>query len=219
MALSQLTNYLEDDWNDNALTSRTGSTEGYFLHPSDSLTGAGDYEAGDALKGVYRPDWNVTVGTIDTSNGYVDFQNTSGDSFISTPSEFLVGSWEFDWRKSATFSSGNTSVNFFFMAQNNDSVASSYTYKLYFGQSNRNAAIDKYDASNNRTELIGWIQARDENYHDARVTRDSNGNFEAFEDGVSQGTANDTTFKSVSYITLAGGGGDVDMHMDNLVVN
>lgn len=72
MVLSEINNYIEDNWNDNALSNRTNSETGYFLHPSDSLIN--DFEAGDVLKGMYRPDWTATAGSPTVSSGSVEFK-------------------------------------------------------------------------------------------------------------------------------------------------
>lgn len=220
MALSEITNYLEDDWGDNSLTGRSNSDEGYFLHPSDNLIS--DYEAGDALKGVYRPEWEILQSSsVYTGNSNLQLSGT--DNAVATPSNLDTGSWSFDFSKTSNTEANNYySVSFFATTRTLFDV--SYTRDGYaiFGNLNNEIStqIRKSD-SGSVTDLLNTSHADDTATHTMEVTRSVFGEFELLYDGVSQGTTTDTTFTDTKYIIFSyddKNGSGLTVIYDNLVV-
>ena len=101
----ELTNYIEDDWNDNSLTNRSAKEKGLYYSYSEGGTG-------DLLKGVYRPKWKVMRGSPTVTSGELVIQ--SGDyPYIQTQSKITTGSWSYDWRD-LNQSAENLYTDFFF---------------------------------------------------------------------------------------------------------
>ena len=198
-----LTNYLEDDWDDNSLTGRTDPQKDVFYQYSTGGTG-------DLLKGVYRPRWETESGSPSASSGYVAATN----GVVKTPSEVTVG--EFTVEHRLTQSIGDDfSDAFDFIAQN------SGTYYRYYkadntGSPTPSARLD-VSVGGSSTTLISWSWAHDTVFHTESVTRDSYGNFEAFEDGQSEGTVTDTQITESDMIILRMNH-DFETQYDNLVV-
>lgn len=180
MVLEEIDTYIEDDWDDNALTNRTNSREGYFLHPSDDLL-SGDFEAGDALKGVYRPDWRQVEGSATVSGGLLRVPADT-TAIISSPSEFNTGTFETTFSLGSAGSAGTLGLRF--VATNNNN-----TLEVAINYAGPNYTLRKQDGGT-FTELTSSAKAPDSGT--AKVTRDSYGNFELFLDGVSEGVATDT---------------------------
>ena len=169
--------YVGDDWEDNKLTSR-----------DKAATVATTF---DRIFAHFRPEW-TTGGTVSASNGYVAI--TSSHGYLNTPSSFTEGTWELDY-KLAT----GARIGFFFMAQNNfDSINKAYNSYFVFAHSKYELCY--YDGSTLNSLISVDTDTRDGNWHTIKVTRDSNGNFELFLDGVSQGTATDTSITTSEII-------------------
>lgn len=197
MALSEITNYLEDDWDDNNLTGRASTTEGYFLHPSDGLIS--DMEAGDALKGVYRPEWTTQSGSPSATNQELQLADGSTTvQAVSIPSVFTVGRWQWDHDYNSNPSSGGTRL--YFIAQNsgadpNDAYAIEVLHDT-------NLDLIK-DSGGSESTLINGSRTDNTSSQNYDVARDSYGGFELFNDGdVSQGTATDTTHTESLYLVI-----------------
>lgn len=219
MGLSKIANYLEDDWGDSSLSSRSNSDEGYFLHPSDGLTGSGDYEPGDALKGVYRPEWAVTGGSYSTSNGAL-VSGGNLDDVVGTPSDMNVGSWKLDFTMGANTS--NTDVHTFaFMDRDvTDHGANDGTPDNgYIIQTRTEGNYElRVRSGGFSTDLIRSSWGVDTVTHTEEVNRDSYADLELFLDGASQGTATDTTYSSARHLGIYSRYGN-GWTYDNLVVS
>lgn len=215
MALSEITNYIEDDWDDNNLTGRTGSEEGYYLHPSDNLIS--DVEAGSTLKGVYRPDWTVGQGSLSASSG--DIVLSPGD-VLKTPSKLTVGSWSYDY----TLLNVSSTLYHRFSFMGTGSVDSNQLivngYSIYIdNQSTGGFQLIRLDSTGDFNTIIDHSPSKDTNTHSAEVTRDSFGGFEFYRDGVSVGTASDTTYSEARIIAFGNdSNGSENYRADNLVV-
>lgn len=209
MGLQERSNYLEDDWNDNALTARTSPEEGYFLHPSDGLTGTGDYEPGDALKGVYRPDWEIESGSPSASNGELVLPpGDTTNQTIAQPAEFTSASMEDDVYHT-DHSGGRMDL----------------TPRLRNGDSEYTFSVDAYDdvyvysydgsggtriiESTNNMTYSAWVKWR--------LTLDSYANWEAFKDGTSLGTTTDDG-QLPPEKTAIRNAADVECKVDNMVI-
>lgn len=215
----EIANYLEDDWNDNALNNRSNASKGYYYNYHTGGTG-------DLLKGVYRPEWDYykSAGRLTVTNGeiQVDYDGSGSVDIIETPSQFYVGSWQFDWQLDP-LGGDNNQINHFSIHngdRSSDFPPNSYEGHIAEGGTYKLQKVSGGTQSNLITP--GWTN--DTNVHTWKHTRDSYGNFELFFDGTSQGTATDTehtkpggggTFR----LYFADSGGSGTAHIDNLVVN
>lgn len=219
MALSELENYIEDDWGDNALTSRTASDEGYFLHPSDNLLASGDVEAGDVLKGVYRPDWDSVSGNPSASSGILQLPIASStDQIVQTKSRLVIGEWNVSFQYQSSVSNNTIDITLF--GQTIDySIGGSRPANSYFAQfrANGDHRLSRIREDGSVTDIISSNWAKDTTYHDLKVTRTAYGRFESFIDGASQGTSTDTEYVSGKYFVL-GNHSDSECHFDKLVI-
>lgn len=217
MTLSEITNYLEDDWDDNKLTSRDSPAEGYFLHPSDGLL-SGDMEAGDALKGVYRPEWTQGQGassrTSATSSTLQITGSATGDTAgVKTPALATVGSWSFDYQYvTAPDTRDVTYMRFIVQTRANDE----YQIGEFLGGSDE-WRLTKLD-SGGATVLASTSSQQDQDPHSAEATRTSYGGFEAFRDGSSVGTATDTFLPNTPDKLIFENRNEGTIQFDNLVV-
>ena len=180
-----------DDWNDNKMTSRD----------SASVTPT-------ALSKIFqnfRPEWSGTDFSVSGGEIYT----TKNPGYTSTPSIIAVGTWGFKAKLGDTDNSYDWRIVFISSATGDS--GDGYVFYKYGGGSFRLARLD----SGTYTDLISTTASSDTNYHEYKVTRDSDGNMEIFEDGVSKGTTVDTTYTSSSYIVLRGSYG---AYFDNLEV-
>lgn len=217
MTLEEINNYIEDGWDDNSITGRSNPDEGYFLHPSDNLL-SNDYEAGDALKGVYRPEWTTQSGSPSASNGVLSL--SAGDTTqqsILTPSEFTAGTWETDYKFTNTPSSGG--ICMVIMAQSTSLDGVGRPNNCYFGYNHFNGDYHLYlNNGGSATNIITTISLGvPESFATMKISRTTRGNFELFHNGTSQGTATDTTHTGSRYNGY-GSNTDVSSDYDNLVV-
>lgn len=217
MVLEEIGTYIEDDWDDNALTNRTDNTEGYFLHPSDGLL-SGDFEAGDALKGVYRPEWKIQTGSFTVADQYAESAGNLEDA-ISTPSSFSVGSWEADVQMVSN--TGDLELfSLAFMDQdstdfdaNVSTPDNGYTIEA---RDNGDLRLVVRSGGSNSSITVGSSWSVDTDFHTYRATRDSYGSFELFFDGTSKGTGTDKTFNSSKDVGIYSRYGP--WRFDNLVI-
>ena len=205
MSLPEITNYLEDDWGDNAITGRTSSKEGYFLHPSDGLIA--DMEAGDALKGVYRPEWTVKAGTPSASGGALVLD--PGDE-IKTSTNFHTGRWEITWSNASSPSGGF--FGFYLFIQNTNSNWFEYTNDVAVG-----SLVMRKNEAGTTSDILSVAAITDTNQHTTAAERDSYGNWEAFKDGASQGTFTDTFLPDPRWQQLAAGSTYVTVNIQKVV--
>lgn len=209
---SELPNYIEDDWGDNALSGRSSASKGVYYNYHAGGTG-------DLLKGVYRPVWEVESGSPVAENGILNLKNDSGaTSTLAVPAALAVGSWSFDWKLTNTSITDSVDASISLLSQNTQRKNNEYRLTAYFADTGEDAHLQHWDSSGANTTLVTWSPARDTSWHTYRATRDSYSAWEAFADGTSQGTATDTSLTSGQYLLVVGHGGDVDMYADNLVV-
>lgn len=206
VGLPDINNYLEDDFGDNALTSRTNTNDGVYAHPDANV-------AGDVFIGRYRPVWNNTSGAVTAQNTRAEFSN--GDSTIArinTPSSFNTGSWE--WAVEVTSAPGTGGVELGAFSDSLDLLAGN------------GIAINV--TSNGNYNLLEVVSGNPDTFIDApsisygseivyRLNRDSYGNFEVFTDGTSDGTATNTFTPEAIYSGIQSRA-DVDVYVNNLVI-
>lgn len=209
---SELTNYLEDDWDDNALTGRTNPSKGWFKQFGTGGTG-------DVLKGVYRPRWETESGSPSASGGVLQLPDGSSTrQGVSSPSKFNTGAWEFDFQFSSTPTSGeNFRFAYFAVSLANDSGSViDEGYNTFYSEAGA-ITLERRDPSSNTTVISGGSWGNDSNSHTAKTTRDSYGGWELFNDASSQGTGTDTALTDAIRMMI-GNGLNQTVDIDNLVL-
>lgn len=199
--------YLEDDWGDDSLTSRSNASDGVFTHPTAN-------EAGDVLIGRYRPEW---TGNASATNNRLEFPGDGATSYVETPTSLQTGSWKFDGAH-LTENGGGDNIHFhpLYAGSNNN-------YDRLFGDSNHSTLNFRQLKAGTNTLIISATWNVDTNVHTEELTRDSYGNWESIHDGTSKGTATASWTPNISKsnlrITDRTGGTDDDTKMvDNLEV-
>ena len=178
-----------DDWDDNKLTSRDDRDT-----TASSLLGANEF----AQK--FRPDWTVDDSpsglTIIVDTGRVKFSCTSGNSgagYIQIPSVIIEGTWEWKYQYSQIFS-GNTGVDNLYFMHVDDNNAYYIQFAAYGGYGDFYKVVGGAD-----TKILECSLVVDTDEHIVKVTRNSSGNFEVFQDDVSKGTAIDNDITSSNH--------------------
>lgn len=203
-----LNNYIEDDWDDNALTSRSNPEKGLFYQYGDGGTG-------DLLKGVYRPRWEVTTGTVNATNSELLLQGGTSAQ-CRTQSILTVGSWQVDIEYQSGASAG-TYICFLF--EENFGTGTRPNQGYYFKVSNSSQFdIRKNDNGTYSTVVSDSSDFNFTNLATCLVERDSYGNFEGFKDGSSIGTGNDTQFSRADGRLAMYNGTGSDITIDNFAV-
>lgn len=208
--LAEIAAYLEDDWDDNALTSRTSPQDDVYAHPDAN-------EAGDVLIGRYRPEWDIVVSGPTATNGYLHHDTANGNGELRTPSNHTTGEWSFDFMWESIGASGDKMTTYYMrdLSNNNqyhewyeDSINGNELYRLY-----------KVD-SGSSTILIDYNWDGSTSWKSSRLTRDSYGNFEKFEDGASMATVTDSFLPNTETFDMrfSDAGGGASWRRDNLMV-
>lgn len=197
-----LQNYIEDDWDDNALTNRSASQKDVFYQFSDGGTG-------DLLKGVYRPRWEIDQGSPSASNQQLEMPagNTTAPVLI-TPSNIFTGSWSVDIRIVSSSTIDSVYLNYLLSDINNR-----YFYRADYDNRLRLQKIENSSV----TTLIEVSWDGDTSNHRYKVTKNSYNTHEAFYDGASKGTVTDSFNPEAKYLRLASGI-DSESEWDNLLV-
>jgi len=140
------------------------------------------------LARVLRLEWAVDGGIWDASNLFLRESSNTRPNYLYTSLDFTVGTWEVDFR----FPNGESTADnqlglvplwidsdnwYFWFCKSNAADPDFNFYKVFGGVG---------------TMLINQTWTIDAAWHTAKVTRDANGNFEIFLDGVSKGTVVDT---------------------------
>lgn len=226
LGLTEIQNYLEDDWDDNRLTDRqwrnSDINQGVFAHPDAN-------EAGDTLIGRYRPEWKIDVENtvLDISNKNVKFtQSTNGSNSqaISTSTSYTSGSWKYQIQYTTLGNDGDRLQMNHFSPQLsfNNTLDGNEGYHTSVDDGTNEALILFHIAANDsKTQIINSTWSSDTSAHTQETTRDSYGNWEVYFDGVSQGTATDErgiTPQICGFILYGSAGGSV-VTADNLVIN
>lgn len=220
--MAEQTNYLEDDWNDNALSGRTSAEKGVYYSYHDGGTG-------DLLKGIYRPVWTRprAAGNISLSNGTVTWSLDDSVDYgnpIVTPTAFTVGRFEGDYQFTAT--SNDFDICAFDWIHQADNYGTNWAPNeaLYTSiNDDANYRVFK-NVGGTGTALIDSSWDNDTTTHRTAYERDAYGNHELFYDGVSKGTGSDTYFPPKPLVTGIRGHDNPnratnrDLIIDNLVV-
>lgn len=208
--LSEITNYIEDDWGDNSLTNRSSSADGVYATPDGN-------EAGDVLIGRYRPEWNVGGnGTATGDNGQL---NTTGGSstetVVETQSQLTSGSWEWDISSGGTSSAGDAQMAFLCPDVTGSGTLVDNAYYALHDDTDALGLVRRQSGSS--TIIIGLSSNWQNQTSTIKVTRDSYGAFEQFKNGSSLGTTTDTTFEESKIIHIRDSHA-IDLTWDNLVI-
>ena len=179
-----IANYLEDDWGDNSLSTRTNPADGVYASPSA-------IRAGDTLIGRYRPEWSVTNGSPSATSGYLSLPgNDTTPDRLRTTSKWTTGTLQYDARQTTLQSSSTTAliIMSFIHQDPNNKIFS------YFRDDSGTTQFRRLTktVSGTGTELIKNDTTPDTNWHTTKITRSAYGDWEAFWDGVSYGTATDS---------------------------
>ncbi|WP_414838161.1 hypothetical protein ACK3SF_02055 [Candidatus Nanosalina sp. VS9-1] len=183
--VEELSYYLEDDWNDNRLSSRNGSTSG------GSYT-ADDGEVLDTAR--YRPEWTYDGDglSINARNERLEITGGTGNNnhgYMYTSSELNCGTFEWDIQlggyTSDDYHANNCSFQFMRQDANN---------KLQLTVSIKSGVVLSKTESGTGTTLVSnsnAIKGTTTN-HTVRIEVEPNGDVELFIDDVSQGKASNS---------------------------
>lgn len=206
-----LNNYVEDDWNDNAITSRTSPETDIFHHPS------GNTQAGDVLTGMYRPEWTVSISGPQATNQRLQHDVSNGNGQVFTKSKFYIGSMQCDFQWHTTPGSDNDTLSVYPVMEGDTGSGTPTGVRLIV----QDAGDYRLFNQNAGSDIISSSWSPDQNAHTAEVTRDPYGNWELLLDGSSQGTGSDTylpdPLEGIGSHWNDGGGGSI-ISVDNLVV-
>lgn len=208
-----LTNYLEDDWDDNSLTSRTSPSKDVFYQ-------YGDGGAGDLLKGVYRPRWTTESGSPSATNNELQLSDGSTTyQAVSTPSNLSVGEWGIDFQANAVITGGSTVFEPIQAGSLPYDDSRGRPTDGYFMQAVTNGSFEllREDTGSNSATIISGTWDDDTSSHTGKFTRDSYGGFELFYDASSQGTTTDTNFSTFEVLAIENNQ-EKRIDFDNLVV-
>jgi len=188
---------LLDDWEDNNLLSR-----------QDAETTPTDFTNLFAQLGHFRPRWTKESGSPSANGGVLVL--TAGDATIQAvglDTTFFVGTWETDMQKQGDGTTGTPLIPRF-----RSGGANKYGLQWVYDDTFR--LYDDVDNAN----VISATHAEDTDWHTGKVTRDSDGNWEIFWEGASDGTGTDTTTTSIDEIWIENDE-DIEVHYDNFKVH
>ena len=185
-----------DDWEDNKLSSR-------------------DRAAIVATKlnkifQKFRPEWTVESGTVIAENG--NMKLTTGDARVSCNSTIVTAAFV-SKQKSDNCGSANMGIlwDFIYLDDSNK-------YIVYFQFEAAEGNTDNFQLHSATSVLIDSAWTVDLNWHEVKVTRDSDGNFELFLDGVSKGTVTNTDVTQSNYIKYREWGTAITAYINDLEV-
>jgi len=187
---------IADDWADNKLTDRDRAA--VISTPFGLI-----YQN-------FRPEWTTESGSPGASGGELDLP--PGDTTvqaISTPSSVTTGTWLATVRYEAARTVGGPHCPRFIVQDDNN----------YWARNWEPGNLIKVwkTVNGTNTPLYSPDPGTDQGEHDYKTTRDSNGNFESFWDGVSMATGSDTWLPTANKMHIQNSD-DHDFYMDDLKV-
>lgn len=201
--------YLHDDWGDNKLQNRGGSRTTTY----------------NGVQGVYRPEWTIDDGSPTAINQAL--QVVAGDGLYAginlNFSETITWSWtDVDFNGSSEQTLG-------LFGENAGIPISAFYNGVYPGYaavlgSRDRIRLVRIDDNNNNGSVLTENTLSSTTGVNISVTRDSNGNWEVFENGSSLNTASDSTYTTANYISFSsrssgGNGGSGDLTVGEVKVN
>lgn len=208
-SIKSRTYYLEDDWDDNALSGRTDPESGPFFYQEVSN------QPGDTLVGQYRPEWATVQAGFSASNGVLTWDASNGTAAEETQSNANAGEWKIDFQYTTNGGDADQ-IGLGALHQNSgDYNTNGYRVNPVTG----NASYRLYDNVDS-VNLIDSSWVDDTSLHTAAMVRDSDSNWEIFLDGTSKGTATDATNTEGNYIAVMAfdSQGGSTAELDNLQV-
>lgn len=198
--------YIYDEWNDHKMDKGRAH---YFTSAGGKMGRTG------FTPSLKRPKWTVRAGTWNASGETLNEISRANNRWITTPSTFAVGTWEY-------------SVKFDVIAGEADSYTFFMTDTILNPQLNGNGyLVNQVDEGSYLLRkvvagvlatIIAGVWATNTAWHSTKITRDSNGDFEYFFDGVSKGTVNDIATTTSVYFAPTFNTSAGDAHMDDLKV-
>ena len=200
--------FLEDDWEDNAVETRSNADDDVFAHPQSN-------EAGDMLIGRYRPSWVVTGGSPTASSGQLVLpDNSNGYQYLHVPSDYQYGTARLDVYH-RNHSEGRTTLTPSHMYKPDQSANRNHDRGY---STSVDVVDDKYLLRmSDGTRLIESSGMNYGAWVTWRKDVDPYGNWEVFQDGSSWGTTTDHNDFPVNALELSNRT-DVQIDMDNLEV-
>ena len=169
-----------DDWTDNKITSRD----------SESTTPISVCSPYIQDINTFRPGWTIGSGTWVAETGVMKKTNSGSAGAVYTSSTYNTGTWSVKLQHEST---SNVISDFCFMWVDASNMN-------FYKMATANVLQIVKKVSDTDTALIdpGWTS--DTAWHTCKATRDASGNFEMFFDGVSKGTATDTSITTANQI-------------------
>jgi hypothetical protein len=133
--------------------------------------------------------------TTSLSALYIQAVLNNFEGRVNRPITQSVGRWDINFRLD---NSGSNFFEYIFLSSSSNSPVSGYALRAIVGSPNT-AALISIDGSYNETVLLTTTLSNPNAAHTMSVSRDVDGNFQFWLDGVSVGTVQDTTYTSFTY--------------------
>jgi len=184
-----------------------------------TLSYQGPSPGGDFNPSGSRPDWNIEFGGASVDNTADTLTITQADSVLSVANgDFDDNVWEWEMKFNST---NRTSFMVYIHAEGTDPRSSFTTPRFQNGDVGYAVRFDskfdffqlvENDGSNFNVLIDDANPPGPTTFNTFKVTHESNGDFELFRNGVSVGTANDTshTESQKNYVLFATGNQDDD---------
>jgi len=168
-----------DDWEDNKLTTRDKAAT-----VATTLS---------RISQKFRPEWDTTNANtkISVESGHIKIvASTDYNKYIKITDNIAEGTWKIKQRLGAVNAARGYNHTLSFMFIDTDNF-----YSAYISGFDNYVRFDKF-VTGSITHLIAGSITRDTDWHEVKITRDADGNFELFYDGTSKGTTTDTSHSS-----------------------
>ena len=198
--------YLQDDWGDNKLQDRDGSGTTTF----------------NGVEGVYRPEYIIDAGSPEAQNEQlqlVDGERIKTEINLNFDEPIT---WEINSVDVSDSGTDGADSAAFVLFSETDNVAADgrafeRSYCVYVRKAN-NWQFVEIDEDGNQNFLISENDFSE--VHDITVTRESDGTWEFFVDGDSQGSVTDTSHTDDEHYAIAGRQNtDVNISVDEYKVS
>jgi len=191
-----------DDWEDNKLTTRDKAAI-----VATTLS---------RISQKFRPEWDTTNANtkISVESGHIKIvASTDYNKYIKITDNIAEGTWKIKQRLGAVNAASGYNHTLSFMFIDTDNF-----YSAYISGFDDYVRFDKF-VTGSITHLIAGSITRNTNWHEVKITRDADGNFELFYDGTSKGTTTDTSHSSGDLVIgQLREENDEDVYVDDLEV-
>lgn len=175
---------LHDDWADNKLSAR-----------DDRATTPATVLGANQFAQKFRPNWAQTGTAYAAAGGLLTQLTAVAGDRLTTPSTFVVGTWNI------TFTKVNTLDRYSFFLPFGPDYQNCYAMNVHHNSTGYYLSKIVADVV---TDLIIGTWTNDANPHVLGLTRNGAGDFELFEDAVSKGTVTDNTYTTSSILGFRG---------------